>query len=90
MITGKRKYHPGEHILYQGNTKYMIVYESKKLRDHGRWIVQYGACHLTCSGFPDRRYLMVPEPGEQIGRFKVFVIREDYILQSLRLKNMKK
>lgn len=86
----KRKFKPGDDILYQDNVKYRIIHETEKFKEHGKWINQYGACRLRWNGLPDRRYLRAPGPDEHFGRFKIFTIREDYILQSLKIIKMKK
>lgn len=86
----KRLYELGTDVLYQDNIKYRIIHETEKLKENGKWIVQYGACRLKWNGQPDRRYLSVPGPDDHCGRFKVFIIREDYILKSLKVIKMKK
>jgi hypothetical protein len=79
---------PGDDILYQDGFKYRIVHISEKIKDDGHWVNQYGACRLRWNEKPDRRFLRVPGPDEQIGRFKVFILREDY-MQEIKKKEMK-
>ena len=73
------KFELGDNILYQDGFKYRIIHRAEKLRDDGRWIRQYGACRLRWNELPDRRFLRVPGPDDNIGRFKVFILREDYM-----------
>jgi len=74
------KFKPGDDVLHKiENVKYRIIHIADKIRIDGNWVNRYGACRITWSHKPDRRYLRVPGPDEHVGRFKVFVLKETYI-----------
>lgn len=89
MDMGQPKYKAGDDVLYVDSTTYRIIHEAEQLKEFGKWIRQYGACKLLWDHTPDREYLRAPGPNEHVGRFKIFVIREDFILQKLIIEKMK-
>jgi len=74
------KFSVGSYVRHIDGHMYRIVHIDGKQKVDGILINLYGCCRLNMDGItPNRKFLRVPGPDDNFGRFRVFTFREDQL-----------